>query len=145
MCKIGTFQGNLPTIFLKVLNIYLFSKIFQKLEIVMLWSNIFQYLTKMLRQYFNCNEILEIFLTFFCNILYYVGLASLPGPSCFKSQLEPKAFLRHFSFFYLFSKRAVRLFEDIFQFITLFRKEPWCLLKIFFRTTLWKIRVSMSV
>ena len=27
----------------------------------------------MLRQYFNCNERLEIFLTFFCNILCYVG------------------------------------------------------------------------
>ena len=32
-----------------------------------------QYLTKMLRQYLNCNEILEIFLTSFCNILCYVG------------------------------------------------------------------------
>ena len=28
---------------------------------------------KMLRRYFNCNEILEIVLTYFCNILYYVG------------------------------------------------------------------------
>ena len=27
----------------------------------------------MLRQYFNCNEILEIFLKCFCNILCYVG------------------------------------------------------------------------
>ena len=27
----------------------------------------------MLRQYFNCNERLEIFLTNFCNILCYVG------------------------------------------------------------------------
>ena len=27
----------------------------------------------MLRQYFNCNEKLEIFLTCFCNILCYVG------------------------------------------------------------------------
>ena len=27
----------------------------------------------MLRQYFNCNERLEIFLTCFCNILCYVG------------------------------------------------------------------------
>ena len=28
----------------------------------------------MLRQYFNCNERLEMFLTCFCNILYYMGL-----------------------------------------------------------------------
>ena len=28
----------------------------------------------MLRQYFNCNEGLEIFLTCFCNILCYVGI-----------------------------------------------------------------------
>ena len=27
----------------------------------------------MLRQYFNCNERLEIFLTCFCNTLCYVG------------------------------------------------------------------------
>ena len=39
----------------------------------MLRWNILQYLTKILRQYFNCNEILEIFLTSFCNILCYVG------------------------------------------------------------------------
>ena len=32
-----------------------------------------QYLTKILRQYFKCNERLEICLTFFCNILCYVG------------------------------------------------------------------------
>ena len=43
MCKIGTFQRNLSTTFLKPLNIYLFSKIFQKVKIV------------------NCDEI-------FCNI-----------------------------------------------------------------------------
>ena len=36
VCKIGTFQGNLPKIFLKVLNIYFFSKIFPKVEIIML-------------------------------------------------------------------------------------------------------------
>ena len=34
--KIGTFQRNLSTIFLKVLNIYLFSKIFPKVKTVML-------------------------------------------------------------------------------------------------------------
>ena len=73
MCKIGTFQRNFSTIFLKLLNIYLFSKIFQKVEIVMLRWNILQYLRKMLRQYFSCNERLEIFLTCFCNIIYYVG------------------------------------------------------------------------
>ena len=28
----------------------------------------------MLRQYFNCNEGLEIFLTSFCNIVCYVGI-----------------------------------------------------------------------
>ena len=32
----------------------------------------------MLRQYFNCNERLEIFLTCFCNILCYVGRRSHP-------------------------------------------------------------------
>ena len=57
VCKIGTFQRNIFPIFLKVLNIYLFSKIFQKVEIVMLRWNILQYSTRMLRQYFNCNEI----------------------------------------------------------------------------------------
>ena len=71
--KTGTFQRNISTIFLKVLNIYLFSKIFQKVEIVMLRWNILQYLTKMLRQHFNCNKTEEIFLTSFCNILCYVG------------------------------------------------------------------------
>ena len=73
MCKIGTFQRNLSTIFLNLLNIYLFSKIFQKIKIVILRWNILQYLTKKLRQYFNCNKILEIFLTCICNILCYVG------------------------------------------------------------------------
>ena len=73
MCKIEKFQRNLSTIFLKLLNIYLFSKIFQKVKIVMLRWNILQYLKKMLREYFSCNERLEIFLTYFCNILCYVG------------------------------------------------------------------------
>ena len=36
MCKIGKFHRNLSTIFLKLLNIYLFSKIFQKVKIVKL-------------------------------------------------------------------------------------------------------------
>ena len=53
MCKISTFQRNISTIFLKILNIYLFSKIFQKVKIVMLRWNILQYLTKMLRQYIS--------------------------------------------------------------------------------------------
>ena len=77
-CKIGTFQRNLCTIFLKVLNIYLFLKIFQKVDILMLWRNILQYFERILRKYFNCNEILEIFLTSFCNIMCYVG----HYPSC---------------------------------------------------------------
>ena len=47
--------------------------IFQKVKIVMLRSNILQYFTKRLKQYFNCNEGLEIFLTCFWNILCYVG------------------------------------------------------------------------
>ena len=63
----------LSTIFLKALNIYLFIKIFQNVKIVMLKWNILQYLTKILWQYFNSNERLEIFLTCFCNILCYVG------------------------------------------------------------------------
>ena len=56
----------------KALNIYWFTKIFQNVKSVMLECNILQYLTKILRQYFNCNERLEIFLICFCNILCYV-------------------------------------------------------------------------
>ena len=63
----------LSTIFLKALNIYLFTKIFQNVKIVMSHWNILQYLTKMLRKYFNCNERLELFLRCFCNIMCYVG------------------------------------------------------------------------
>ena len=73
MCKFGTFQRNLSSIFLKLLNIYLFSEIFQKVKIIMLRWNILQYLTNMLTQYFSWNERLEIFLTCCCNILCYVG------------------------------------------------------------------------
>ena len=73
MYKIGRFQRNLSRMFLKKLHIYLVLKIFQKVRIVMLPWNILQYETKMLWQYFNYNEILEIFLTCFCNILWYVG------------------------------------------------------------------------
>ena len=73
-CKIDTFQRNLSRIFLKVLNICLFTKIFQKFKIVMLQGNILQFLTKMLQEYFNCNERFKIFLTCFCNILCYVGI-----------------------------------------------------------------------
>ena len=43
----------------------------------------------MLRQYFNCNERLEIFLTCFCNILCYVGYTILKGillPNTWASQ-----------------------------------------------------------
>ena len=36
MCKIGTLQRNVSTMFLKILNIYLVLKIFQKVRIVML-------------------------------------------------------------------------------------------------------------
>ena len=79
MCKIGTFQRNLSTIFSKLLDIYLFSELFQKVEIVMLRWNILLYLTKMLRQYFSCNERLERFLTCFCNILCYVGFFRTDG------------------------------------------------------------------
>ena len=42
----------------------------------MLQCNILQYLTKILRQFFNCNERLEIFLKCFCNILCYVECVS---------------------------------------------------------------------
>ena len=51
-------------------------------KIVMLQWNILQYLTKVLRKYFNCNERLEIFLTCFCNILCYVWciILTLIGP-----------------------------------------------------------------
>ena len=51
----------------------MFTKIFQNVKILILQWNILQYLTKLLRWYFNCNERLEIFLAFFCNILCYVG------------------------------------------------------------------------
>ena len=73
MCKIGTFQRYLFTIFVKVLKIYLFSKIFQKVKIVIFRWNILQYLMKMLRQYFTCNQTLEIFVKYFYNILWYVS------------------------------------------------------------------------
>ena len=73
MCKIEKFQWNFSTIFIKLLNIYMFSKIFQKVKILMLRWNILQYLKKMLREYFICNERLEIFLICFCNIQCYVG------------------------------------------------------------------------
>ena len=43
-----------------------------------------QYLTKILRQYFNCNERLEIFLTCFCNILCYVGNDFVCRPKYFR-------------------------------------------------------------
>ena len=62
MCKIDTF---------KCLN--LISTLFQTVKIVMMGWIIFQYLAEMLQQYFNCNEILELSLTRFCNILCYVG------------------------------------------------------------------------
>ena len=83
MFKTGTFQRNLSTTFLKPLNIYSFSKIFQKFKIVKLRWNILQYLAKMLRQYFSCNERLVIFLTCFCNILCYVGLILVINNNCF--------------------------------------------------------------
>ena len=73
MCKIEISQRNLSTIFLKLLNIYLFSKIFHKDKIVMLRWNMSQFLKKILREYFSCNERFEIFLTYCCNILCYVG------------------------------------------------------------------------
>ena len=75
MSKIEKFQRNLSTIFIKLLNIYTFSKIFQKVKIATLRWNILQYLKKM-SEYFSCNERLEIFLTCFWNILCYVGITS---------------------------------------------------------------------
>ena len=71
--NIGLLQRNLSTIFLKLLNIYLFSKIFQDVKILMLRRIILQYLTIILRQYFNCNLRFEIFQICFCSILCYVG------------------------------------------------------------------------
>ena len=60
----------------------------------MLRLNILQYLTEMLRQYFNCNGILEVFLTSFCNILCYVGgktyVYITPGPiDCLQATVTP--------------------------------------------------------
>ena len=69
----SAYFNEIVPIFLEALNICLFTKIFQNVKIVMLQWNILQYLTKILRQYFNCNERLEIFLTCFCNTLCYVG------------------------------------------------------------------------
>ena len=74
MCKIGTFQPNVSTILLKLLNISFLSKIFHRVRIVILRWNILEYFTEMLQQYFICNERLEIFLTCFCNILCYMGI-----------------------------------------------------------------------
>ena len=45
----------------------------------MLQWNILEWLTKMLRQYLDSNEWLEIFVTCFCNILCYVG--NFTGPT----------------------------------------------------------------
>ena len=42
----------------------------------------------MLRQYFNCNEKLEIFLICFCNILCYVSLDQIYLKSKLKSNLK---------------------------------------------------------
>ena len=53
MYKIKKFQRNLSTIFLKLLNIYFFSKIFQKVKIVMLRWNILQYLKKNVARIFQ--------------------------------------------------------------------------------------------
>ena len=72
ICKIDTFQRNLSKIFPIQLNIYLFPKILQQAQTVMLRWNIFQYLKNILRQYFNRNKVLKIFLTYLCNILCYV-------------------------------------------------------------------------
>ena len=74
MGKIEEFQRNLSTVFLKLLYIYLFLKILQKVKILMLRWNILEYLKKILSEYFSCNERLEIFLTYFCNILCYGGI-----------------------------------------------------------------------
>ena len=112
MCKIGTFQQNFFTIFLEVLNDYLLSKKFQKVEILMLWWNIFQYFTRMLRQYFNCNKILKIFLTCFCNIQCYVGMlyTNCNFPSALSNQLK----ILTTQFFYVF---------DVF--VRYREKKPW--------------------
>ena len=92
MCKISACQRNLSTIFLKVINNYLILNIFQKVTIVMLRWNISRYLMKMLRQYFNCNEILDIFLTCFCNIQ-----------------------LCHWAFFLVISNRALEKWSKRFE------------------------------
>ena len=96
MCEIEKFQRNLSTIFLKLLNIYLFSKIFQKVKIVMLQWNILQCLKKMLREYFSSNERLEIFLTYFCNILCYVGIHPSPPYPTFPTSYIFAQFKQHF-------------------------------------------------
>ena len=121
MCKIGTFKGNLSTIFLKVLNIYLFKKIFQEVEIVMLRWNILQYLTKMLRQYFNCSEKLEIFLPSFCNILCYVGDNIPPTTKKFNNVREffKGSKIKKWKISYslnIFSESFIKRLEKLFQF-----------------------------
>ena len=72
MCKIVTFRGNLSTIFLKVLNIYLFSTIFRKVEIVMLRCNFFTIFDKhfliMFQLQWNIGNIPDIFLQY--SVLY---------------------------------------------------------------------------
>ena len=66
----------------------------------------------MLRQYFNCNERLELFLTCFCNILCYVG----PPYIQIVSLLSP-----HFIF-----PKSHLIFTTLYNFPTFSQQNKFC-------------------
>ena len=72
MCKNRHIQRNLfKTICLKILNIYLYEyfAIFNYTNVHLYNFNYIIFIYINILQYFDCNEILEIFVTCFCNIL----------------------------------------------------------------------------
>ena len=106
----------------------------------MLRWNILQYLTKMLRQYFNCNEIQEIFLTYFCNILCYVSRLTRVSFRIHARESFPYLFWSLFSgrpFFWWFISREFLLesflqelsFDDFF--LCLFASYTWSFIALF--------------
>ena len=104
----------------------MFSKIFQKVKILILRWNILQYMTKILRQYFNSNERLEIFLTCFWNILFYVGSDNKPRSTLIRSNLE-----KNQRFLWIVS------FRNFFELICCFSKNATEMRKIFFLIYSW--------
>ena len=87
MCKIGTFWRNLSTKFLKILNIYLVLKIFQKVRIVMFSTKYFT----IFQLQWNIRNISDIFLQYsvLCGLgqiskifqVYFIHINSFKKPS----------------------------------------------------------------